>query len=189
MKKYRGKELVAFLSAVDRHLARPFRIELIGAAAAILAFKIKRGTLDIDSTNDLTKIRKACEAASAETGLQIPLQTVGIYDAPYEYESRLKHLSIPKLKNLQLLVPEKHDWALIKMMRLNQKDLDDIEEVFHHVGFSKEKFSARFLEEMTHVHGNRKDVIANFLTMMEQLFGKAEADRLEEKIRAHKKWK
>jgi hypothetical protein len=47
----------------------------------------------------------------------------------------------------------------------------------------------RFLEEMTHVHGRRKDLIANFRTMMEQLFGKAEADRMEEKIKGHKNWK
>src|SRR5436190_17833173 len=124
MKAFAGKELATFLTAIDDHLESPFRLEMIGAAAAILAFKIKRGTLDIDSTNDVRKISKACQAAREETGLDIPLQTVGIYDGPYEYESRLTRIRIPRLKNLQIWVPEKHDWALMKMMRLNQKDID-----------------------------------------------------------------
>lgn len=189
MKAFAGKELVTFLTAVDKHLEAPFRLEMIGAAAAILKFKIKRGTIDIDSTHSVSKLVKACEAAKADTGLDIPLQTVGIYDGPYEYESRLTRISVPKLKKLQIMVPEKHDWALMKIMRLSRKDIDDIQEVSHAVGFSKVTFLKRFLEEMTHVHGRKKDVIANFLTMMEQLYGKAEADDMEERIHSHKNWK
>lgn len=189
MKTFAGKELAAFLVALDDHLGNPFRLEMIGAAAAILAFRINRGTLDIDSTNDVSKIEGACEAARNATGLKIPVQTVGIYDAPYEYESRMVRISTPKLRKLQVLVPEKHDWALMKIVRLNQKDIDDIEEVGGRVGFNKGIFLTRFLREMTHVHGRREDLIVNFLAMMEKLFGAEEADRMEEKIKTHKNWK
>ena len=41
---------------------------------------------------------------------------------------------------------------------------------------------------MTHVTGRREDLIASFLTMMEALFGPAEAGRMEKAIRKHKKW-
>src|SRR5712671_3276603 len=98
MKAFAGKELARFLTAIDEHLEKPFRLEVIGAAAAILAFKINRGTFDIDSTNDVRKIEKACQAARHTTGLDIPVQTVGIYDGPYEYESRLTRMSVPRLK-------------------------------------------------------------------------------------------
>jgi hypothetical protein len=189
MKAFAGKELIRFLTAIDEHLESPFRLELIGAAAAILAFKINRGTFDIDSTNDVRKIEKACQAARVTTGLDIPVQTVGIYDGPYEYESRLTRMSAPRLKKLQIFVPEKHDWALMKVMRFNQKDIDDIQAVGDRVGFKKDTFIGRFLGEMTHVHGNKTDLIANFLTMMERLFGEVEADSAQEAIRRHKHWK
>lgn len=189
MKGFAGKDLARFLSAVDDRLERPFRLELIGGAAAILAFDVRRGTLDIDSTNDVRRIEKACRSARAATGLDIPLQTVGIYDGPYEYESRLARIRSPRFRKLQVLVPEKHDWALMKIVRLNQKDIDDIQEVADAAGFDARIFLKRFLEEMTHVHGSRKELVAAFLTMMEQLFGKSEADRMEQALRRHKHWK
>jgi hypothetical protein len=41
---------------------------------------------------------------------------------------------------------------------------------------------------MTHVVGRKEDLILNFLAMMESLFGKAEADRMEAAIRQNPRW-
>jgi hypothetical protein len=34
MKQFAGKEIAAFLRAVDKHLDQPFRLDIIGGAAA-----------------------------------------------------------------------------------------------------------------------------------------------------------
>lgn len=189
MKSYAGREITAFLRAVDPHLDQPFRLDVIGGAAASLAFRIKSGTLDIDAANSVARIEKACSAARKESGLDIPLETAAIYDAPYEYEGRMKRLRLRGLKKLQVFVPEKHDWALMKIVRLIDKDIEDIKEVWATMGLSKGVFLKRFLEEMTHVTGRRSELVMNFLTMMEELYGEPEADRMEQAIQAHRNWR
>ncbi len=120
--------------------------------------------------------------------MDIPLTTVVVYDAPYSYESRVKRVDIPDLKKLQVFVPEKHDWALIKITRLLEKDVDDIVEVADTVGFNKAVFLKRFISEMTHVIGRREDLVYNFLSMMAQLFGEDEAQRMQQAIKRSKAW-
>ena len=188
MRPFAAQEIAVFLQAIDRHLKEPFRLEMIGGAVALLCFKSKRGTLDIDAAQAVGKIEDACDAARKETGLKIPLQTA-IYEAPYEYESRSVRLSRPKLRKLQIFVPEKHDWALMKVARYNQKDVEDIREVAGTIGFKKEVLFERFLNEMTHVTGDPKVLVLSFLLMMEGLYGKEEADRMEKVIRSDKRWK
>ena len=170
MKQFPGSEIVRFLQAVDRHLDKPFRLEVIDAA------------------NNVSGLQKACRAAREETGLPIPLTSAGIYDGPYFYERRMKRVPIRGLRNLQVFVPEKHDWALMKIVRLIEKDIEDIREVDEKAGFRSSTFLKRFLEEMTHVTGRREDLVFSFLTMMEELFGPAVAARMEKAIRTHKKW-
>jgi len=188
VKQFPGSEIVRFLQAVDRHLDKPFRLDVIGGAAALLSFRIDSGTVDIDAANNVAGLQKACRAARDETGLAIPLSSAGIYDGPYEYERRMKRVPIRGLRKLQVFVPEKHDWALMKIVRLIEKDIEDIREVDKKAGFSRTTFLKRFLEEMTHVTGRREDLILSFLTMMETLFGPTEAGRMEKAIRKHRKW-
>ena len=188
MKQFPGREIVRFLQAVDRHLDEPFRLDVIGGAAALLSFRIDSGTVDIDAANNVAGLQDACRAARDETGLDIPVSTAGIYDGPYFYERRMKRVPIRGLRKLQVFVPEKHDWALMKIVRLIEKDIEDIREVDEKAGFRRAVFLKRFLDEMTHVTGRREDLIVSFLTMMEELFGSEEAARMEKAIRTHKKW-
>lgn len=188
MKQYPGSDIARFLRALDRHLAKPFRLEVIGGAAALLSFRIDSGTADIDAANNVASIQKACAAAREETGLDIPLTSAGIYDGPYHYERRLRRIPLRGLKKLQVFVPEKHDWALMKTVRLIEKDIEDIREVHEKVGFSRPVFLERFLEEMTHVTGRREDLVQSFLAMMEELYGPDQAARMAKAVRSHKKW-
>jgi hypothetical protein len=188
VKHFVNAEISAFLRAVDRRLKAPFRLEMIGGAVALLCFKTKSGTLEIDTTHGIGKIESACEAARKETGLDIPVQAVSIYDAPCEYESRLTRLAQPKLSRLHIHVPEKHDWALMKIVRLNSKDIEDITEVSDSVGFSKDICLKRFLSEMTHVIGRPSELVLSFVVMMEKLYGKPEADRMETVIKNDRNW-
>lgn len=189
MRFFAAREIRAFLKAVDRHAEAPSRLVVIGGAAAALSFRSTSGTADIDTANNSTGLRRACERARDETGWEMPLGPAGVFDGPYEYESRLKRVRIRGLRKLQVLVPEKHDWALMKIVRLIEKDIEDIKEVAKATGLDKDVFLNRFLDEMTHVVGRRETLILNFLAMMEELYGKVEADRMEKAIRSHRHWK
>jgi hypothetical protein len=145
--------------------------------------------LDIDTTGSVAAIEQACKAARKETGLEIPLGPASVYDGPYEYENRLERISLPGVKRLQIFVPEKHDWALMKIVRLIEKDIQDIKEAARTVGFDKKVLLNRFLDEMTHLVGPRKKLIENFLAMMEELYESGEADRMQDAVRKHRKWK
>ncbi|HVE38539.1 MAG TPA: DUF6036 family nucleotidyltransferase [Planctomycetota bacterium] len=189
MKHFAGKEIREFLKAVDRHLQEPCRLEIIGAAVALLCFKANSGTLDIDTISRTGKIEKACAAARKDTGLDIPVQPVSVWDGPNEYEGRLQRAASPKLRKLQILVPEKHDWALMKLVRFNQKDIDDLVEVSKSVGFRKDVLLERFLKEMTSVVLVRpSELVLSFVILFEKLYGKSEADRIEHVVRSDKRW-
>jgi len=186
MRPFGNREFRTFLKAVDRQLSRPFRLDIIGEAAAVLSFRAESGTTDIDVENDVGPLKGVFEAAREKTGLDIPVGTVGIHDAPWSYEDRVRRVRIPGLRKLQVFVPEKHDWALMKIVRLLGKDIEDIREVSDKIGFNRNVFLKRFLEEMTHVIGRRADLVYNFVTMMSELYGDGEADRMEAAIRTYK---
>lgn len=188
-REFGGPEFITFLKALDKNLDSPFRLDLIGEAVAVLSFSVDSGTADLDTVTNIEPIIKAIAAAQEDSGLQIPLQSVGIYDAPYEYEKRSRRLRIPGLKKLQIFIPEKHDWALIKITRFLEKDAQDIQEVADSIGFSKTIFLKRFLSEMTHTTGRREDLVFNFLSMMAELFGEEEALKMQRVIEGHKNWR
>lgn len=188
-REFGGPEFIKFLRALDKNLDHPFRLDLIGEAVAVLSFSVDSGTADLDTVTNIEPIIQAIEKAQDDSGLKIPLQSVGIYDAPYEYEKRSRRLRISGLKKLQIFIPEKHDWALIKITRLLEKDAQDIQEVAASIGFSKTVFLKRFLSEMTHATGRREDLVYNFLSMMAELFGEEEAVKMQRAIERHKNWR
>ena len=182
MKEFGGAEIVTFLKAVDRHAKRPFRVVIIGGAAASLHYGAAGGTMDIDTANNVAELEPACEAARKETGLDIPVSSVPIAESPWQYEDRLQRVPIRGLKKLTVFVPDKHDWALMKITRLLEKDIEDIEEVSKTVGLDRAVFLDRFLKEMTHIEPHER-LIQQFLTMMEELFGESEAKLMEAAIK------
>lgn len=189
MLEYSPNDLAAFLLAADKHLKRKVTVEMIGGAVAALSFGADSGTGDIDTLTSLQKAAEdAFEAARKETGLQIPVGRVGVSEVPYEYATRLERLAVPTLTNLEVKIPEKHDWALMKITRLLGKDAEDIAEVYGTIGFDKDIFLERFLNEMTHTSGSRSELVYNFLSMMGALYGKNEEERMRQAIAMHKYW-
>lgn len=188
MRRFAGGEIRIFLRAVDRHAGRPCRLVVIGGAAAALSFRMAGGTLDIDTTSSVAALEEACRTAREETGLEIPLGRVSVFEAPYEYESRLRKAPMRGLRKLTVLIPEKHDWAFMKIARLLDKDIEHVKSVSAAVGLDKDVFLDRFLLEMTHIEPQKR-LVQDYLAMMEELYGKDEADRMENAIKAHRHWK
>lgn len=188
MKRFTRDELRAFLLALDKHAPKASRLVIIGGAAATLSFGAPGGTIDIDTATNTNDLEQACQAAKKETGLHIPLGYASVFEAPYEYESRLKRLSLRGLRKLKTLVPEKHDWALMKVVRFQDKDLEHIKAAAKSVKLDLKTFEERFLTEMTHILP-RERLVLHFLAMIEELYGEDEAARLERSIKSHEHWK
>ena len=137
MRKIPSGDFEKFLRLVDEELAEPFTIIVVEGAAIGMAYAPDHSTSDID----LMPMRSApfwdaVERAQQRLASRVPIQSVGIVQPPYEYEDRLRPLPIRGLKRLQILVPEAHDLALMKVARGEAHDLEAIEEI-HRISLAR----------------------------------------------------
>src|SRR5690242_5783250 len=129
MKTYGKAEIENFLLAIDEEMKSSFDLIIIGGTAAALGYSVLRYTKDIDTVNKITAIETAYEKAKLKTGLNIPMGPTGVEDGPCNYYERLIEYSIPGLKKLRILLPEKHDLVLMKTVRGYAHDLEAAEEI------------------------------------------------------------
>lgn len=186
MKQFLPEELIQFLQKTDELLTADCALIIIGGAAASLAYGATRTTTDIDLATEPPKhLQAALELARTETGISIPVSYVGLHEPPYAFEDRLTVLKSPALNKLHLYVPERHDLALMKMVRGYENDIQAIEEIHQTYPLKFEILIERFMDEMTQVRGNPSYIRLNFLLMVEALFSPEE---VEEAKRITKKW-
>lgn len=184
------QEIIEFLKTVDSYLVQPFEVEIIGGAAGALAFRVKSDTVDIDTTTSVERIEDTLQVARLSTGLDIPMGTAGVWDAPYYYQKRRKRVRARGLKKLRVYVPDINDWVLMKIVRYRDRDQKHIEEAHKAISFNKRSLFRRFLGEMSSVVVARpEDLVFNFLSMISTFYGAKEAKRMLKVIRKHKKWK
>jgi len=176
---YGIEDIATLLREVDRHLDGHARIVIIGGAAAAFHGAVST-TTDVDTHNALGEaLEEALERARTITGLDIPVSFSAVADVPYNSEDRFEQ-PFADLHFLQVFILEKHDLALSKALRCVEHDLQQLEEVHASSPFSFEVLVERFRDEMTHVIGDPARIRANFLELIERLFGelkRAEADR------------
>ena len=179
MRYYARAEIERFLRAVDNALRRRATLIVIGGGAAAIQYRIDDPTLDVDTFNALgTDLRRAIEAARKATGLPMPFERSGVADGPYHFEDRLLR-ALPSLKRLILLVPERHDLALMKTLRGNQADFAKLRAIHQRAPLELSVLLQRYEEEMGHVVIDARRLRGNFLALVESLF--PEAARLVEK--------
>lgn len=177
-RQYGTQEIKRLLKAVDSHLDQKVEIILIGGTAALLAFKATKMTHDIDSFNAMTEnLIKAYELAKAETGLQILMSQATVADAPFSFEERLVLYESLSFEFLTVLIPEIHDFILMKTVRGYEHDLDVIEEIFKKNKVEKSILIERFDTEMNHVIGHRNKLKLNFAAVLHRCFGEKAADQ------------
>ncbi len=134
-----------------------------------------------------------------ETGLEIPLSQAGVADAPYSFEDRLIPYDQASFSCLHVLIPEIHDFILMKTVRAYEHDLDVIEEILQKNKVKKDILIERFDKEMNHVVGDKTKLKQNFAAVLYRCFGEEVADvlqtslsdlrRLELHITTAKLWK
>ena len=180
--EYGSDDLKRLLKSIDTHLDRKVEIILIGGTAALLAYKATRLTHDIDSFGKITTaLQKAYELAKAETGLEIPLSQAGVAEAPYSFEDRLIPYDQGSFNYLHVLIPEIHDFILMKTARAYEHDLDVIEEISKKNKVKKDVLFERFDKEMDHIIGNENNLKQNFAAVLSRCFGDKVADEWMDK--------
>ena len=173
MRYYVRAEIERFLRAVDRALKRPATVIIIGGGAAALKYRIDDPTTDIDTFNALgADLRRAIDAARKATGLAMPVEQSGVADGPYDFEDRLLR-AMPRLARLTVLVPERHDLALMKTVRGDQADFAKLQAIHDRKPFDLAVLLKRYQEEMGHVVIDPRRLRWNFLALVESLFPEA----------------
>jgi len=170
---YVRAEIERFLRAVDLALTRPATVVVIGGGAAALKYGIDDPTTDIDTFNPLgADLKRAIRAAREATGLAMPFEQSGVADGPYDFEDRLLR-AMPRLARLTVLVPERHDLALMKTLRGDQADFAKLQAIHDRKPFDLSVLLRRYEEEMGHVVIDPRRLRGNFLTLVESLFPEA----------------
>jgi hypothetical protein len=173
MRYYVRAEIERFLRAVDVALKRPATIVVIGGGAAALKYRIDDPTTDIDTFNALgADLRRAIAVARKATGLAMPFEQSGVADGPYGFEDRLLR-AMPRLDRLSVLVPERHDLALMKTVRGDQADFASLQAIHARRPFDLSLLLQRYEEEMGHVVIDPRRLRGNFLALVESLFPEA----------------
>lgn len=180
-RRYNQVELLAFLKALDDHLEQPAELLIIGGAAAALRYGAISTTRDIDTWNNIPdSVQKAADRARAATGMPVPMERAAVADAPYHYEDRAMLAPIP-FKKLRVSVPERHDLALMKIVRGYRHDIDVIVEMHRKEPFSLETLIDRFENEMGHVIKDERELRMQFRLLIEELFGVEAAKKVRAK--------
>lgn len=187
MRRFEATELERFLRAVDEVLDHAFELWLIGGSAAALGYGVRSATRDLDTLDSKHElIQSALDAARRSTGLDIPIETAGIYDAPHDFEDRAVVVSIDGLEHLLIKVPEKHDLVLMKMMRGEEQDLAVAEEIHRLHRLDMDTLIDRYLNEMDAAIGRRSTLDLNCRALVLRLYGEAAERDAEERIRARR---
>lgn len=173
MRYYVRAEIERFLRAVDLALKRPATVIVIGGGAAALKYGIDDPTTDIDTFNALgADLRHAIDVARKATGLEMPVEQSGVADGPYNFEDRLLR-AMPRLGRLTVLVPERHDLALMKAVRGDQADFAKLQAIHERKPFDLSVLLRRYEDEMGHVVIDPRRLKGNFLALVESLFPEA----------------
>jgi uncharacterized nucleotidyltransferase DUF6036 len=127
------QELTAALEALDRELASPCDIVLVGGAAMLLHFGANRATRDVDVIplrGDLGELRRAVAAVAASRDLPprwMNDAAKGFADIlPRDFPERLVSLGLP-LDRLRIFVLGRPEQVAMKMVALREQDLEDLD--------------------------------------------------------------
>ncbi|WP_373046970.1 DUF6036 family nucleotidyltransferase [Vulgatibacter sp.] len=168
MKQYSSADLEELLRRADARLSEPEVVVLVGGAVVGLVHGSSHATKDLDYVDGSSAALLALAEVGAEMG--IPIQNVaGIYCAPHDWEDRRTEFKLAGLSWLRVFVPEKHDFAMMKLARGTDHDIDAIVDIHSKAPFAFNVLCARFRD--TQVLGDGIDFKYAFAATVERLFG------------------
>ena len=174
-REFTRAELVKFLQAVDRNLANPTSVLIVGGSAAMLGYGARVRTSDIDlfeSDSDAGRFEEASEIARGETGLPVDVERATITDIPDGYLDRVRGVDIPRLENLTVVVPDEYDLVLSKSTRCWDHDVGAICEIHRSSPLDPDVLVERFEKELLPIAVmDKKKLCLNVALVMARLYG------------------
>jgi len=172
--RFDASALADFLRRVDRELAEPTTVMMIGGSAVAL-IDPAHATTDVDLLSPGSALFDDAVVRIHQRGERVlPVQVVGLAELPEGTEARATPVALGTTR-LTVLVPERHDLAMMKLGRGYEHDLQALEDIHR-----KQPFSISVLEErfkLTEVIGPRRRFALAFLDLVARLFGDEEAAR------------
>ena len=164
---------------------------IIGGAAIALEYANRHLTRDLDTSTYLhpgraAGCRGACrKAIQAEDDLDEapPVGAAGVFDAPEGYEERCRLVRIAGVRHLRVHVPERHDLALMKAARGDERDLAALAAMHRRKPFRLKTLVSRY-EEMQFT-GSPEALRSRVLLLVARLFGESAAKRIEPNLKVH----
>jgi hypothetical protein len=177
-------ELRAFFEALGHSFEHPAELVVVGGAGAVLRHGATRPTVDIDiySVPPPEAFAEAVTRAREKTSLVVPIEYPAVAQAPWNYQDRLEPVTGLALGDLTVLVPERHDLALMKLMRSDERDLQVIAQMHQANPLDLDTLITRFTDEMTHVVADHAILRLKLLVCIERLFGSPEVEAARERI-------
>ena len=184
MPKFSAEEAILVIRAADEYLDAPARVIIIGGTAIGLLADSSRTTTDIDIYSEAGSevVMSALVAAKAATGLDVPVQPVTQCFPPDDFEERLVLYPLQGLRYLEVLLPEPHDLALMKIARGYQNDLEAIELLHQEHPLELDILLERF--ERTYIPGSLTSHELSLLGAIELLFGQEAALNAQSRLEA-----
>lgn len=182
MPTYGQGQLLAAFQAVDAQLTGSASVTLIGGSVAVLLWLAESATKDIDvlygadSADFVTASDRARQWLHAELP---PVQVVSIASLPDGYEERRSEYPLG-LARLHLFVPEAHDWAMAKIARGNQEDIEAVAEVNAKHPLDTNTLVDRYLN--TDVVGRRSAFRTSFLATLGWWLPEEALERIESRL-------
>jgi hypothetical protein len=179
------------LRLIDAELEEPHTLVIVGGAAIGLRYKRAHLTTDMDSVTSTRNrglwaaIERGCRRMKEQAGLEeLPKVSSGsVFDPPEDWESRLRSLKRLKLKHLDVKLPERHDLAISKVSRGDTRDFEAIRAMHEEKPFLPPTLVKRYEEAHRVRVGDPRRFKMNSLSLASTLFGDAEADRVEPRLK------
>lgn len=184
LRAFTPDEMRAFFEALGQSFDHPAELVVVGGAGAILRHGATRPTVDIDmySVPPPDGFVDAVVKARQRTNLVIPIEYPAVAQTPCDYDTRLERVFDMNLGQLTVLVPERHDLALMKIMRSDERDLLVISQMHQVNPLDLDTFVTRYTDEMSHAVADHRILRHKFLVCVERLFGPHAVDATRERI-------
>lgn len=179
-KKYGRGDLDRFFRRIDSLLAEDCTVVVIGGAVAVfLGHFVSTGDIDVWSADEA--FWRVCEGLR-DRAEYVPVYNTPVAQAPFDFEDRLVRFEGLALSKLTIATPEIHDWAISKIARGVEHDLQQIEWVHRTKPLVLDTLVERFLK--TDYIGRPRDFELSFLALVDRLFGSSVVAEVEVRIGA-----
>ena len=181
MKTFDRTALAGFLHEIDAQLTSPLTATIVGGAVISLLYDETTTTRDIDFFESrCVALEEACAKATEKSANPVPYEFPGVVDGLQDYEDRVGHVALG-LRHLPVVVPERHDLAVMKGLRADAHDLDGLEEMHRRSPLDFDTFIERCWRARA-ATGHPTTLRRNLIMTAEHLFRRPEAKQAEHRL-------